>query len=323
MIKDAESLRQLTGEFLSHLRDVRRLSANTCAAYHRDLTQLINAAEFLSKEKEEGEEDGDFVRVAFESAVKKNLSAATLARRLSAWRMFFNFMEERGESQTNPARTMRAPRGKKRLPKALSPDEAARFFERGGGGSESAGDNPNSNSPDKLKKDFLHRRDSAMFELMYSSALRVGELISLNLGDADIVGGAVRIRIGKGGRGREAPMGGRAAESLNRWLAVRARSAGESPALFINRRGGRLSSRAVQRRIQAWARQAGFERGVTPHQLRHSCASHLLQSSGDLRAVQEMLGHRSVASTEIYTHLDFQALAATYDKSHPRAKRET
>jgi integrase/recombinase XerC len=245
------------------------------------------------------------IRAAIAADFRSGKSPATLSRRLSAWRMFLDYAVKRGVIAANPAREVRAPRAGLPLPKALTPDEAARFFA------------PKVKTP-------LECRDAAMFELLYSSALRVGELVALDAADLDCAAAIVRVRSGKGGVGREVPVGGGALRALAKWLAMRAaypqKNPADSGALFIAADGKRLSARAVQLRMRKWARKSGFSRAITPHQLRHSCASHLLQSSGDLRAVQEMLGHRDIASTQVYTHLDFQALAAVYDKSHPRAR---
>jgi integrase/recombinase XerC len=222
---------------------------------------------------------------------------------LSAWRAFFRYLAETdAHFKRDPAAGLRAPKAAKRLPSALSPDEAARLVEVEG-------------------EDRLSLRDRAMCELFYSSGLRLSELAGLKLGALDFAQGEVRVW-GKGAKERIVPLGRAAQEALKAWLAERAALPGaEAGALFPGRQGQALSVRAIQTRLAALARKQGLAQHVHPHMLRHSFASHVLQSSGDLRAVQEMLGHASIASTQIYTHLDFQHLAKAYDAAHPRAKK--
>jgi integrase/recombinase XerC len=224
---------------------------------------------------------------------------------LSAWRAFFRFLRDRDATlRADPCAGLRAPKSPRRLPSALSPEEAARLV-------TITDDDP------------LALRDRALFELAYSSGLRLAELASLDAGPLDVGSGEVRV-LGKGAKERIVPVGAAAREALTAWLAIRgALAAPGEPALFVGRQGARLSPRAVQKRLAEWAVRQGLDRHVHPHMLRHSFASHVLQSSGDLRAVQEMLGHASIASTQVYTHLDFQALAKVYDAAHPRAKRKT
>jgi integrase/recombinase XerC len=234
----------------------------------------------------------------------RGLSGRSLARMLSAWRAFYRFMLERDRSlKDDPCAGIKAPKSPRRLPSALSPDEAARLV-------TIDGDDP------------LTLRDRALFELAYSSGLRLSELAQMDVGGCDLATHEVRV-LGKGSKERVVPVGAAAREALTRWLAFRGTHAapGES-AMFIGRYGRRLSPRAIQQRLAEWAVRQGLSRHVHPHMLRHSFASHVLQSSGDLRAVQEMLGHASIASTQVYTHLDFQALAKVYDAAHPRAKRK-
>jgi integrase/recombinase XerC len=234
----------------------------------------------------------------------RGLSGRSLARTLSAWRAFYRFLIERdGALKEDPCAGIKAPKASRRLPSALSPDEAAKLV-------TIVSDEP------------FDVRDRALFELAYSSGLRLSELAQLDIAGCDLATGEVRV-LGKGSKERIVPVGTAARDALTRWLAVRAPNAppGES-AMFIGRRGRRLSPRAIQQRLAQWAIRQGLSRHVHPHMLRHSFASHVLQSSGDLRAVQEMLGHASIASTQVYTHLDFQALAKVYDAAHPRAKRK-
>jgi integrase/recombinase XerC len=223
---------------------------------------------------------------------------------LSAWRAFFRFLISRDRTMLDdPTAGLKAPKSPRRLPSALSPDEAARLV-------TIEGDDP------------AALRDRALFELAYSSGLRLSELASLDLERLDRTSGEVRV-MGKGSKERVVPVGAAALAALEAWLAARAPLAAPGErAVFLGRGGRRLSARAMQKRLAEWATKQGLSQHVHPHMLRHSFASHVLQSSGDLRAVQEMLGHASIASTQVYTHLDFQALAKVYDAAHPRAKRK-
>jgi len=234
----------------------------------------------------------------------RGLSGRSLARMLSSWRAFYRFaLEHDGALSENPCASLKAPKAVRRLPSALSPDQAVQLV----------------TIPDE---DPLAIRDRALFELAYSSGLRLSELAGLDVDRLDLDGGEVRVW-GKGAKERIVPVGGAARAALAAWLPVRASLARDSgDALFIGRGGARVSGRTIERRLAQWAVKRGLPQHVHPHMLRHSFASHVLQSSGDLRAVQEMLGHASIASTQIYTHLDFQALAKVYDAAHPRARRK-
>jgi integrase/recombinase XerC len=234
----------------------------------------------------------------------RGLSGRSLARMLSAWRAFHRFLRDRGGAiNDDPSVGLKAPKSPKKLPSALTPDEAVRLVERAGG-------------------DAWGRRDHALFELAYSSGLRLSELAGLDVDRVDLATGEVRVW-GKGAKERVVPVGAAALAALRTWLAERAtRAAAEEKALFVGARGRRIAPRQIQRRLASLAVQRGISRHVHPHMLRHSFASHVLQSSGDLRAVQEMLGHASIASTQVYTHLDFQALAKVYDAAHPRARKK-
>jgi integrase/recombinase XerC len=227
-----------------------------------------------------------------------------LARTLSAWRTFYRYLARDHRLTRNPFQGIRSPKALRTLPKALSPDEAARLVDL-------RGDEP------------LTIRDRAMFELFYSSGLRLSELTSVTLGDIDLQDGTARVT-GKGNKTRVVPVGEFARRALRDWLAARAKLATpEQPALFVGSSGRPISPRTVQRRLETWALRQGLTQHVHPHMLRHSFASHVLQSSGDLRAVQEMLGHSSISTTQVYTHLDYQYLAKVYDAAHPRAKKKT
>jgi integrase/recombinase XerC len=236
----------------------------------------------------------------------QGLSGRSLARLLSAWRGFFKWLGRGDAVRANPCEGVRSPKSPKHLPNALSVDETAHLLE-----------------PDEETDPVLAARDAAMFELFYSSGLRLAELAALDCEalDSALHEGEIRV-LGKRSKARLVPVGNKAREALAAWATLRDAIAAEGePALFVSRRGGRISHRMIQLRLARRAVQLGLPRHVHPHMLRHSFASHVLQSSGDLRAVQEMLGHASIASTQVYTHLDFQHLAKVYDLAHPRAKR--
>ena len=288
--------------WLAELAGQRRQSAHTIAAYRRDLALLVELA---------GNANTPFstlrahhIRRFVAQLHARGLAGRSLARVLSAWRGFYRWLGLRGESAHNPVEGVRPPKSPKALPHALSPDEANALL-------APAGD------------DLLALRDQAIFELFYSSGLRLAELDGLNIDClADIAAGEVRV-LGKRNKTRIVPVGTKAREALAAWAARRGEIAkADEPALFVGRNGVRLSARAIQARLKRRALLLGLPTHVHPHMLRHSFASHVLQSSGDLRAVQEMLGHASIASTQVYTHLDFQHLAKVYDAAHPRAKKK-
>ena len=235
----------------------------------------------------------------------RGLSGRSLARVLSGWRAFYRFALERDPAlKDDPCAGLKAPKSARRLPAALSPDEAVRLV-------TIEGDDP------------LSIRDRALFELAYSSGLRLSELSGLDVDSVDLATGEVRVW-GKGSKERIVPVGAAAREAIRVWLEVRGGlTVGDAGAMFVSRSGRRIAPRAIEKRLAEWAIKRGLGRHVHPHMLRHSFASHLLQSSGDLRAVQEMLGHASIASTQVYTHLDFQYLAKIYDQAHPRARKKT
>ena len=288
--------------WLAELAGQRRQSAHTIAAYRRDLALLVELA---------GNANTPFstlrahhIRRFVAQLHARGLAGRSLARVLSAWRGFYRWLGLRGESAHNPVEGVRPPKSPKALPHALSPDEANALL-------APAGD------------DLLALRDQAIFELFYSSGLRLAELDGLNIDClADIAAGEVRV-LGKRNKTRIVPVGTKARGALAAWAARRGEIAkADEPALFVGRNGVRLSARAIQARLKRRALLLGLPTHVHPHMLRHSFASHVLQSSGDLRAVQEMLGHASIASTQVYTHLDFQHLAKVYDAAHPRAKKK-
>lgn len=284
--------------YLDHLRHERRAAVATTAAYGRDCEVLAG----LVGKKPLASLTGPDIRRAMAQLHGQGLAPRSLARLLSSWRGLYGWLLRQREVSTNPCAGLRAPRAPKSLPAALSPEEAVRLV--------AIDDTSDAGIADR-----------ALFELAYSSGLRVSELTGLDLHSLDTAAGEARVT-GKGSRTRIVPVGREALAAIARWVPVRARLAapGEA-ALFVGARGKRLSPREIQRRIKRRAAAAGLSVDVHPHMLRHSFASHVLQSSGDLRAVQEMLGHASIASTQVYTHLDFQHLARVYDAAHPRAKR--
>lgn len=287
--------------FIAHLASERRLSPNTVDAYRRDLAAL---AEYCANEKLERIEAVDVydVRRFAARCHRQGLSPRSIARRLSAVRTFLAWLVTEGVIGANPALNVQAPKPPRRLPSTLDADQVASLL-------EFAGD------------DDVAVRDRAMLELFYSSGLRLAELVGLDIHAIDFGDRTVRV-LGKGSKSRVVPVGRYALEAIRAWLRVRARLApAEEPALFVSRRGTRLAARTVQSRLKAWSMRQAAPTSVHPHMLRHSFASHLLESGGDLRAVQELLGHSSLSTTQIYTHLDFQHLAQIYDSSHPRARR--
>lgn len=278
-------------------------SAHTVAGYRRDLVRFSGhcATGGLS---EWAEVDIHLVRSYVAVRRRQGASGRTIARGLSALRSLFKYLAERGIVATNPAQTVRAPKAPRRLPKVLDVDQMATLLEAKSGHA-------------------MTQRDHAMWEVLYSCGLRVAELVGLDLRDLDLANGELRV-IGKGAKARAVPVGSYARKQLQRWLELRNEFvAADENAVFLSRRGSRLSVRSVQARLRRWALLRGLDTNVHPHMLRHSFASHLLESSGDLRAVQELLGHANISTTQIYTHLDFQHLARVYDEAHPRAKRRS
>ncbi len=288
--------------FLAHLRNERRYSPLTAENYARDIRRLFELAASTPLDELKSHHIRRFVAQLH----GHGLGGKSLARMLSAWRSFYTYLMRDHQCKSNPCAGLRAPKSPRNLPHALSPDEAVRMV-----------DIPASDG-------LLAVRDKAMFELFYSSGLRLAELVSLNKSD-DIKfdEGTVQVT-GKGSKTRIVPMGSHAVASLQAWLAVRSQLARvDEPALFVGQRGLRISPRAVQLRLKEWGVKQGITSNVHPHLLRHSFATHVLQSSGDLRAVQEMLGHASISTTQVYTHLDFQYLSKIYDAAHPRAKKKS
>ena len=293
-------LKPRVDQFLDHLRIERRLSPHTYSAYRRDLDGFIAFCTSATLTRRE-ELNLHCIRAFVAAEHRRGLGGKSLQRRLSALRAFFDFLIGQGDIHHNPTAGVRTPRTRRGLPEVLDVDQTGLLL-------ASAGDTP------------LMLRDHAIMELFYSSGLRLAELVALDIADLDLDDGIVLVT-GKGGKARKVPVGRQARQALQRWLEASLKlRAPDETALFVARHGRRLSSRNVQTRIRSWALRSGLDIHVHPHMLRHSFASHLLESSGDLRAVQEMLGHADISTTQIYTHLDFQHLAKVYDNAHPRAR---
>jgi integrase/recombinase XerC len=288
--------------YLEKLQTQQRVSPHTLDAYAHDLGCLVGYCMKKNLESWESLREQD-VRAHIVSRHREDMSSRSLQRELSAIRGFFDFLLAEGALPLNPARGVRAPKAPRTLPKPLDVDQMTGMLEA-------------------QADDAWEIRDVAMWELFYSSGLRLSELTSLDCVDMDLEAGSVFVRLGKGGRSRYVPVGSKACAALRIWMEARsAYVAGTEQALFVSQRGSRITPRSVQKRLQRWGVKQGMDAHVHPHKLRHSFASHLLEGSGDLRAVQELLGHANIATTQIYTHLDFQRLAAVYDQAHPRAKK--
>lgn len=314
---DAPSLPPEVSRWLAELATVRRYSGHTLAAYRRDMIRLVEEC----PDKPLNKITAHDLRRILSRFHAAGVHPRSLSRMLSSWRSFFRWWIQRERLSVNPADGVRAPRASRPLPKALSVDQTMALLE-----------SPASSTRSE-ELDLVAIRDRAMFELLYSSGLRLSELIGLDthylrregyesrgwlhLNEAEVY------VLGKGRKQRTVPVGAPACEALRQWLEVRAALVREpdEPALFVGTRGRRIAPRTVQQQLKRWAQRAGLAAHVHPHMLRHSFASHVLQSAQDLRAVQEMLGHASISSTQIYTRLDFQHLAAVYDRAHPRATR--
>lgn len=289
-------------QYITYLAQERRLSRHTVEAYKRDLNRLYR---FLTDSHCEhwGELSVKQARRYPALLNRLGLAGTSVQRILSAARAFYRFLVSKGEAEINPFESVSAPKRPKKLPSTLSVDEVSALMQR------------EDDDPATL-------RDRAILELLYSSGLRLSELAQLNINGVDLNQGEVRV-IGKGNKERVVPVGSKAIEAITEWLRCREIMASEKEAaLFVNHHGNRLSNRGIQYRIDRWAKDKGLGRRLHPHMLRHSFASHVLESSGDLRAVQEMLGHSDISTTQIYTHLDFQHLSEVYDKAHPRAKKK-
>lgn len=300
MIDAAATNQKYLNGYLAWLRNEKQYSNLTAENYARDLRRLFE----LCADTPLADLKIHHIRRFIAQLHGKGLGGRSLARMLSAWRGFFTYLIRDHGLTDNPCTGLRAPKSPRNLPQALSPDEATRLV-----------DLP-TDTPEAL-------RDKAMFELLYSSGLRLAELVDLDPAQLDLVAGEVRVT-GKGSKTRIVPLGQFAITALQTWLAVRGQLAkADETALFVGQRGLRISPRVVQLRLKQWGIKQGISSNVHPHLLRHSFATHVLQSSGDLRAVQEMLGHASISTTQVYTHLDFQYLSKIYDAAHPRARKKT
>ena len=297
------TLAESCGQFIDYLRDVRQLSPHTLSNYQRDLSSLQDWAAGHNRTSAEQLNESD-IRAWVSQMHRRGLAGSSIQRSLSAARSFFNYLGRENGYPRNPAAAVQAPRKPRKLPRTLDVDQVNRYlaFED---------DTPTA------------RRDRAIAELFYSSGLRLAELSAVDLDDIDRDSRLLTVT-GKGNKTRTVPIGGAALDAIDAWLAVRPETASDADsatALFTSNRGQRISVRNIQARLKLQGRKSGMHQDVHPHMLRHSFASHMLESSGDLRAVQELLGHANISTTQIYTHLDFQHLAKVYDAAHPRAKR--
>jgi integrase/recombinase XerC len=288
-------------EYLDFLHFERGLSDNTRNNYERDIQQLIALSQPTSLASLQIVQIRKYVAILH----SKGLGGKSIVRMLSSWRGFFDYLVRRHQFKNNPVIGMRAPKSPKTLPQALSIEQANKLVEI-------------------IDDDILSQRDHAILELFYSSGLRLSELVGLNVDQLDFTEGTVTVT-GKGNKTRIVPLGGKAKEAIAAWLTLRQQLLPRNPsekAVFISKQGRRISGRNIEYRLKAWSIKQGINSAVHPHMLRHSFASHVLQSSGDLRAVQEMLGHANISTTQVYTHLDYQHLTKVYDAAHPRAKKK-
>jgi len=301
----------LIEKFIAYLANERNFSVHTVRCYAADLAHF---AAFLTGP---GASESDTAGGAFTDRLKRitpldlraylaelrraDYSRATVARKIATLRSFYKFLARQGDVQANPVKLIRTPRQEKRLPKFLAPGEVERLLAAAAG------------------NDFLSLRDTAMLEVLYSTGIRVSELVGLNLEDIDLIGEVIRVR-GKGKRERLSPLGSFAVRAMNQYLAGRAGMPLRDPkAAFLNRHGHRLDARSVRRKLAKYLAAAGLDTHVSPHTLRHSFATHMLERGADLRAVQELLGHRSLSTTQIYTHVTASRLKEVYEAAHPRA----
>lgn len=298
---NAHTLYQHTRPYWDFLRIEKQASPHTISNYQRQLqavSELLAQAEINTWQQVEA----STVRWILIQSHKQKLGAKSIGLRLVALRQFLAFLVKRGELKVNPAQGIKAPKVGKHLPKNIDAEQVTQLL------------NIQSDKP-------LAQRDLAMMELMYSSGLRLSELQGLNLDNIDLTNGEVKV-LGKGNKERIVPIGSKAITAIQNWLVVREQFQPKENALFINQRGGRLSHRSIQLAMEKWGKIQALDTHLHPHKLRHSFATHLLEASQDLRAVQELLGHSSLSTTQIYTHLDFQHLAKIYDTAHPRARRK-
>ena len=293
-------LTQPVEDFLRYLKVERQLSPLTCKSYERQLAAIVHLADDM-KLRDWTQCDAAMVRSLAVRSRKAGLQASSLALRLSALRSFFDWQIDRGLLSANPARGIVTPKAARLLPKNIEVDDVNQLL------------NIDINDP-------LAVRDRAMLEVMYGAGLRLSELVNMDCRHLDLVTGDVLVT-GKGSKERRVPMGRSAVSWVEHWLLLRELFGPADDALFLAKTGKRISARNVQKRFAEWGIKQGLNSHIHPHKLRHSFATHMLESSGDLRAVQELLGHANLSTTQIYTHLDFQHLASVYDAAHPRAKR--
>jgi len=299
----SDGLAQDIAHFLQYLAQVRQLSPHTTSNYQRDLGKLLSWCQQKNIRQSDDIKPAD-IRSWIAALHRGGLGGKSLQRCLSATRSLFRYLTSRRQVKNNPALGIQAPKANRKLPSTLNADQVNQFL--------------------AIKEDdWLALRDRAIMELFYSSGLRLSELVNLDLNNLDLPSQLIHVT-GKGNKSRTLPVGRIAVKCLENWLTVRPDQTGAhlTPALFISRKGRRISARNVQQRIRKYSTSQQLSQHVHPHMLRHSFASHLLESSGDLRAVQELLGHADISTTQIYTHLDFQHLAKIYDKAHPRAGKK-
>lgn len=285
--------------YFCYLVSEKRVAEHTSANYRRDLKRFQSFCDMEGLVFWQYVLDRD-VRQYIAERHKNGIGSKTIQRELAALRSFYRFLLKTNKVQSNPAQHVQAPKVSKRLPHVLDVDQMTGMLNA---------------MPDSV----LEVRDLAMFELFYSSGLRLSELVMLDRSDIDFTEGFLRVRFGKGGKQRQLPVGKKALDALKTWLI--SRPGGNGEAVFVSLQGHRLSQRSVQLRLGRWGKKNGIAEHLHPHMLRHSFASHLLEASQDIRAVQELLGHSNISTTQIYTHLDFQHLAAVYDQAHPRSRK--
>jgi len=292
-------------DFLQYLEQQRRVSPHTVLNYRRDCQQLVEYCQQQSFDDWQQLKPAD-IRLFIARLHRKGLGARSIHRLLSAVRSFYRYLLKEGLVDHNPAQSVQAPKAEKRLPKTLDVDQMNSLL-------------------DSTPADtFVACRDRAIMELFYSSGLRLAELAALDLRDVDFGQQLVHVIAGKGNKGRILPIGRTAIDALKVWLDKRDQNGlYQQPALFTTQQGKRLGVRSIQQRLAFWGKKHGISEHVHPHRLRHAFASHMLESSSDLRAVQELLGHSDISTTQVYTHLDFQHLAKVYDAAHPRAKKRS
>ncbi len=293
----------MLADFFTQLTVEVRASEHTVKSYQRDIKHLSVYCTDKAIAQWADLQHTD-IRSHIAGRHRKGLSSKSLQRELSAIRSFYNYLLKKGQASINPALHIQAPKQARKLPKILDVDQLSGLLDAG-------------------TSSLLEIRDLAMFELFYSSGLRLTEMSKLDLTDLDLPDNTLTVRIGKGGKSRVLPVGSKAVTAIENWLQQRAiKIPAAGSALFVSTRGARLGQRNIELRLEQWCKKKGIPEHIYPHMLRHSFASHLLESSQDLRAVQELLGHSNISTTQIYTHLDFQHLAEIYDKAHPRAKKK-